>query len=98
MKVWEVSQAGRFMGWLLRRSGFAGITTPWRKVYILPEYSRDVDLLAHELAHVRQIERDGAWKFWPRCLFYFLWYGHANSPIEIEARAMAAQGDAYERD
>lgn len=62
---------------------------PWRTVYCLPGSEADAALAAHEAVHVAQINRDGAllWSF--RVLWYLLRYGYANSPYEVEARAVS---------
>jgi hypothetical protein len=77
------------MAWtfVLDRLGFAAITLPFRTIYIHPGHVGSESLLRHELAHLAQIDRDGAITFWPKILFDYVWYGHTNSPYEIEARA-----------
>lgn len=46
----------------------------------------DEPLRRHELCHIMQIDRDGAWYFWPKIMFDYVWHGYENSPYEIEAR------------
>lgn len=63
-----------------------GLTMPWRTVYLRPEYRYDDGLLAHELVHINQIVRLGAWRFSLRYLYELVRYGYWNMPLEIEAR------------
>jgi hypothetical protein len=79
--------AGPFWCFVLNRFGFAAITTPWRAIYMLPQYFDHARLRRHELAHIAQIDRDGAWYFWPKICFDYVWHGYKNSPYELEARA-----------
>lgn len=65
---------------------FDAITTPWRTIYIRAEHFNDEPLRRHERAHIMQIDRDGAWYFWPKIVFDYFWYGYESSPYEIEAR------------
>lgn len=69
---------------MLRVLGFHAVACP-RAIYILPEHFHDPGLRRHELAHVRQMRRDG-FLFWPRAMWYILRYGYQNSPYEVEAR------------
>jgi hypothetical protein len=51
-------------GWTYRlmwRLNIAAITWPWRKCWVLGEFSDHEPLRLHEREHMRQIERDGAW-------------------------------------
>lgn len=84
--AWEFKPAGYFWGFVLRRSGYLGITTPWHRVYLLPEHFNSIPLRRHEQVHIQQIQRDGAWYFWPKIVWDFFYHGYANSPYEIEAR------------
>jgi hypothetical protein len=80
-----IRDARGITAWLLRRSGFAAITLPWRRIYVLPEYGRHEGLLMHELVHIQQIERDGPWLFAVRYLWWLVRYGYWKNPYEIEA-------------
>lgn len=73
----------------LRRHGFAAVTMPWRRVYVLDEYCDRQDIIAHERVHLDQIERDGAIKFTVLYLWYLALYGYMKNPYEIEAYAKA---------
>ena len=66
--------------------GFDAITLPTRSIYIRPHFIDDQSLIRHELAHIAQIDRDGAFKFWPKIVWDFFRYGYEHSPYEIEAR------------
>ena len=73
------------LAWFLRSLGFAAVTMPWRRIYVLPEHGRHQGLLRHELVHVEQIDRDGAWVFAFRYLWWLIIYGYWNNPYEVEA-------------
>lgn len=81
--------AGRFWGFVLRSSGYAGITTPWKRIYVLPEELSNYGLIHHEQVHAMQAQRDGAWYFWPKICWDFFYYGYEKSPYEIEARQLS---------
>lgn len=91
MVEWPILPAGWFLGLILHVCGFAGITMPNRKIYILPELIDDPTLRAHEQRHAMQCQRDGYWTFWFLICWYIVRYGYWNSPYEIEARAAAPQ-------
>ena len=78
--------AGPLAKLFLVRMGFAAVVSPWRTIYLLPQYFDHVTLRRHELAHIAQINRDGALKFWVLCVFRYWYYGYTRSPYEIEAR------------
>jgi hypothetical protein len=88
-RKWPVIAAGPVWRFILTRCGFAGITMPWRRIYILPEWINDPTLIAHEQCHAMQCQRDGAWYFWPKICWDFFAYGYWDSPYEVEARAAA---------
>jgi hypothetical protein len=73
----------------LRRNGFAAVTMPWRRVYILPEWEGVDEIIAHERVHLEQIERDGPLKFTVLYLWWLLRYGYEKNPYEAEAYAKA---------
>ena len=84
-----IRTAPALIAWLLRSGGYAGITMPWGVVYITPERIDDAGLRAHESVHLMQIERDGAWLFTARVIWYLLRYGYDKSPYELEARRIS---------
>ena len=73
----------------LRLTGAWAVTMPWKTVYCLPQYQNNADLWAHEMVHIKQIERDGAVLWTLKVFWYLLRYGYKNSPYEIEARKAA---------
>ena len=75
------------LAWLMRRAGFAGWTSFWNTVYVLPGHEHDQRLLRHERCHLEQIERDGRLLFSVLYLYWLWRYGYRNNPYEIEARA-----------
>jgi len=76
-----------FWAWLLRRTGLAAITMPWRTVYVRKSEAHRAGLIRHELVHVEQIERDGAVLFTARYLWWLIRYGYWANPYEVEAYA-----------
>ena len=42
-------------------------------------------LFKHELHHVKQVKRDGWFKFYVQYLYWYLKYGYEHTPYEIEA-------------
>ena len=83
----EIRTTGRFGTWALRRMGFAGWTSFWNTIYVLPGHETDERLLRHERCHLEQIERDGRLLFGIRYLWWLARYGYWNNPYEIAARA-----------
>ena len=62
---------------------------PWRTIYLLPEFSTKADLIAHELVHIEQMDRDGTLRF---CVQYLWWlhkFGYWDHPYENEANERA---------
>jgi hypothetical protein len=81
-----INPATGIINWFLRRTGYQGITMPWRKVYLLPEHMTNQGLIDHEMVHIEQIDRMGALKFTFLYLYYLVIHGYQNHPLEIEAR------------
>lgn len=75
--------------WFLEWTGLAAITMPWGRVYILERYSLHQGLIDHECVHLEQIERDGAFMFSVKYLYWLAKYGYHNNPYETEAYARA---------
>ena len=72
--------------WFLTTWGYGAITMPWSTVYVVPSRLSDIGLLAHEQAHVDQIQELGAIKFTVLYLWYNLRHGYENNPLELDAR------------
>lgn len=87
-----MKQAGWFWKTIIKLFGLCAITTPWGKVYILPEYFKDEGIIIHEQEHLNQIERMGWFKFSMTYVWFLFRYGYANHPLEIEARQMQIYG------
>jgi len=81
----RIRKASGLIAWILRRTGFGGVTLPW-SIYILPERIEDKALRMHELIHAEQIERMGVLRFYLVYLYQVIRYGYQNAPLEIEAR------------
>ena len=87
--------SGPVLTWIFDRIGVAGLTTPWRTVYLHPDHwdiIENIWLWRHEHCHIDQINRDGPWLWSFRVVWYCLRYGYHNSPYEVEARA-AEEGE-----
>lgn len=72
------------MAWFLRAMHAGGCAIPGR-IYILAEYKHDRGLLRHELAHIRQMQREGQLRYWVKYYWWMLTKGYAANPYEIEA-------------
>jgi hypothetical protein len=86
----------RLGGLLGRMQGSAAAVTLRRTIIVDPRVRLTSTLLAHELAHVRQWERD---PFFPiRYVLATLRHGYRDNPYEVEARAIAdSASDATSR-
>jgi hypothetical protein len=69
-----------------------GLGTDWEggrtmgyAILLKPQVAEDQNILAHELIHVRQIERMGTAGFIKRYLLELEVLGYARSPLELEA-------------
>lgn len=82
----KIETARHVVRWFLRRTGYGAITMPWQTVYVLPERVKDAGLVKHELVHVEQIKRLGAWRWTWQYLTGLLRYGYRDNPLEAEAR------------
>lgn len=82
----KIATAQHVVRWFLRRFGYGAITAPWQTVYVLPERIKDAGLIRHELIHVEQIQRLGAWHWTAQYLWGLLRHGYRNNPLEVEAR------------
>lgn len=83
----KVRTATGLLAWLMRRAGFAGWTSFWRVVYVLPGFEQDQRLLRHEREHLEQIERDGRLLFAIKYLWWLAKFGYnGDHPYEVEAR------------
>lgn len=85
----NIRPASGLTAWVLRRTGFGGVTLPWG-IRILPERLHEEPLRRHELEHARQIEEYGVAGFYVRYAWFTLRHGYRNNPLEIKARE--AQG------
>jgi hypothetical protein len=83
----NVRTATGLLAWLMRRVGFAGWTSFWRVVYVLPGHEQNHCLLRHERCHLQQIERDGRIWFALKYSWWTIRHGYWNNPYEVEARA-----------
>ena len=71
----------------MRLFGFAGWTSFWNTVYVLPGRESDQRLLRHERCHLEQIQRDGRLVFAVKYLWWLLLHGYLDNPYERAARA-----------
>lgn len=83
-------------GWISRH--IAGMTLG-HGIVIREDYSGDIRLLAHELAHVSQYERlGGIASFLRQYLRECVWPGYPHGALECEARAAEARCSALAAD
>ena len=73
--------------WFLSACGFAAITLPWRRVYILETYCHLFPVIRHEQVHLKQIDRHGPVGFAVRYFLLLARHGYHKHPMEIEATA-----------
>jgi hypothetical protein len=85
----RIVEAKGFWKFLLRRFQIAAIVMPWRTVYIAKPYLNHEGLIAHEMVHIEQINRDGPIAFSVKYLWWLATKGYAENPYEIEAYAKA---------
>lgn len=79
-----IAAAGFWLA-VLDMVGCDGLTMPWRTVYVRRSCLKDPGLIAHETAHIRQIERMGPVWFSIVYLYQLLRFGYERMPMEIEA-------------
>jgi hypothetical protein len=87
-----VVRSGRVVPWLgglfARMQGSAAAVTLGRTIVVHPDVELTPSLLAHELAHVRQWQRDPLFPI--RYSLATLRHGYHHNPYEVEAREAAA--------
>jgi len=75
------------------RRKYIGITL-WNRIHLRTPFNLEsiegIELLFHELVHVRQFARNPVW-FPIRYLIFLGLKGYRNHPAEIEAREVAAE-------
>lgn len=81
--------------WLLKATGFAGITLPPFGVFVLPDRMNDMRLRRHEEAHWRQYEQRGAVRYYLGYIALWVRYGYWRHPWEQQARE--AENDGLHR-
>lgn len=55
----QIRTATELIAWYMRTCGFAGWTSFWNTIYVIPSHEHDDRLLRHERKHLEQIESDG---------------------------------------
>lgn len=83
----KISTSAGQIAWRIRSYGFAGWSSRWRTIYVLPGFEHDQHLLRHERKHLEQIERDGRIWFALKYSWWTIRHGYRSNPYEIEARA-----------
>jgi len=83
--------------WLLYRLKVAGITMPWRTIYIIEDYFRSITLRHHELVHIEQLDRMGAIRWFAVICYQFFYPGYPNGELEMEARKRERMQSDYLR-
>jgi len=77
--------SGLVLLWM-KATGFRGLTTPWQTIYLHPDNLTDAALIKQEQVHIAQIQRDGAFVFSAKYVWWSLRFGYWNNPYEVEAR------------
>ena len=75
------------IAWYMRACGFAGWTSFWRTIYVLPGHENNERLLHHERKHLEQIDRDGRLLFALKYSWWTIRHGYWQNPYEVDARA-----------
>ena len=57
-----------------------------RLIFVRRGVHASARLVAHELGHIRQIERMGLLRYWVRYLWLLARHGYWDNPLESEAR------------
>lgn len=70
----------------MKLCSFAGWTSFWNVIYVLPGHEHNERLLRHERCHLEQIERDGRLLFSIKYAWWTLRHGYWMNPYEVEAR------------
>lgn len=65
---------------------FRAITLPPIGIFIRTEHSSNQQIKRHELVHWEQYKRYGLFMFYAMYLWYSIWYGYWDNPMEVEAR------------
>ena len=81
----NIQPATGLTAWVLRRTGFKGVTLPWG-IRVLAEEQTNERLIRHEREHARQVEELGVVRFYATYLWQVVRYGYRNAPLEIKAR------------
>ncbi len=83
----ELRDAPLPISWFMKLFGFKGWASFWRTAYFLPGGMDNRGLVAREMKHLEQIERDGRLLFTVKYLWWLCRYGYLMNPYEVEARA-----------
>ena len=65
---------------------FAGWTSIWGDIYVMPGYEKDERLIKHEQVHLEQIKREGKVSFMYNYTKELIKHGYTKNKYEIEAR------------
>lgn len=79
--------------WYMKACGFAGWTSLWGTLYLVPEHINDPGLIRHEQKHLEQMARDGKLVFMVKYTWWLIRYGY-RGPHPYEEEARKAQADA----
>ena len=78
-----------FIQWIFNIFKINAFTSFWDTIYYREEkHMHDEGLIRHEVQHLRQIEREGKFKFFFKYTWWLIRYGYKNNPYEIEARGV----------
>lgn len=83
----KVKTASGPIRWFMKACGFAGWTSFWNTVYVMPGWESYAPLIRHEAKHLEQIERLGRVRFALAYTWELLRRGYWRNRFEVEARA-----------
>lgn len=90
----KVKTVKGFWLWLMKKRKVVGWASAWNTIYVVPGYETKKWLIAHEMEHMNQMERDGKICMIVKYFWYTLsgWIKYGNyreayfkNPYEVEA-------------
>ena len=89
--TFQVKPAKGLIRAYMRLCGFDGWASAWGVAYIMPDKMHDKPLIAHEICHLCQMQKEGVFRFLVRYSWYLVRYGYRKNPYEVECRKVQSQ-------
>jgi len=86
MKPTIITEPNIFIRAYMKFLGYKGLTVRGKIIYFIDGYENSKKLMAHEMKHIEQQNREGWIKFFLKYNWYWVTRGYKNNPYEIEAR------------